>query len=84
MNKTTAKKIIEKYLQAAAITINGKNPWDIQVHQEDFYSRVLQEGALGLGESYMDQWWDCEKLDVLFYRVLKSELDEKIKGRAYD
>jgi cyclopropane-fatty-acyl-phospholipid synthase len=32
---------------------------------------VLQEGSLGLGESYMDGWWDCERLDIFFQRVTR-------------
>src|SRR3990167_8029279 len=83
MTKITAKTIIEKHLQSAGITVNGKNPWDIQVHHEDFYLRVLQEGALGLGESYMDKWWDCEKLDVFFDRILSARLNQKVQGNAY-
>ena len=83
MTKITAKTIIEKHLQSAGITVNGKNPWDIQVHREDFYLRVLQEGALGLGESYMDKWWDCEKLDVFFDRILSARLNQKVQGNAY-
>jgi cyclopropane-fatty-acyl-phospholipid synthase len=59
--------------------VNGNNPWDIQVHNEQFYSRVLHEGALGLGESYMDKWWDCARLDQLFERILKARLENKLK-----
>jgi cyclopropane-fatty-acyl-phospholipid synthase len=39
----------------------------------------MAQGALGLGESYMDGWWDCERLDEFFYRILVSELDRKVK-----
>jgi cyclopropane-fatty-acyl-phospholipid synthase len=31
----------------------------------------LQEGSLGLGESYMDGWWDCERLDIFFHKVAR-------------
>jgi cyclopropane-fatty-acyl-phospholipid synthase len=39
----------------------------------------MAQGALGLGESYMDGWWDCEKLDEFFYRILTAELDKKVR-----
>lgn len=65
----------QKLLSLAGIKINGDNPWDIRVHNEKFYQRVLTQGSLGLGESYMDGWWDCEKLDEFFYRVLRSEIE---------
>lgn len=41
--------------------------------------RVLSEGSMGLGESYMDGWWDCAKLDDFFYRILRAGLHDKSK-----
>lgn len=75
------KKIIESLLKCTGITINGKNDFDIQIHNEDVYARVLQQGALGLGESYMDGWWDCRDLDQFFERVLNSNLHLKIEDK---
>ena len=57
------KAFIVDLAAKARVTVNGTNPWDIQVHNEDFYPRVTQQAQLGLGESYMDGWWDCEQLD---------------------
>ena len=75
-----SEMIIRELLELADVEVNGKNPWDIQVHNPEFYSRVLQEASLGLGESYMDGWWDCEALDELIFRILKANLDSKVKG----
>ncbi len=77
MNHKTA---IENLFALAGITINGPNPYDIQVHDARFYQRVLSESALGLGESYMDGWWDCDALDELIHRILKARLEEKVRG----
>ena len=74
-----AEKIIKDLFTSAGVEFGGKNPWDIQVHNEEFYSRVLGQGSLGLGESYMDGWWDCEALDQFFYKILRAELDKKVK-----
>jgi cyclopropane-fatty-acyl-phospholipid synthase len=73
------KSIIESLLPNTGITINGNNPCDPQIHNEKFYGRVLRQGSLGLGESYMDGWWDCEKLDEFFHKVLSADLDHKVK-----
>ena len=73
------KHAIQNLLELADVTINGENPWDIQVHNPGFYARVLAGGSLALGESYMDGWWDCEALDQFFDRILGAELDKKIK-----
>ncbi|MDO8529940.1 MAG: cyclopropane fatty acyl phospholipid synthase [bacterium] len=69
-----AKQQIEKYLAQAGLTINGPNSWDLQVHNEKLYGRVLKGGSLALGEAYMDGWWDVEQLDEFFYRLLSPEL----------
>ena len=64
-------------LGKADIQIGGSRPWDIQIRNKRFYSRVFSEGSLGLGESYMDGWWNCEALDQLFFRVFRARLDEQ-------
>lgn len=70
-----AERIITSLLAQAGITVNGPNPFDIRVHDPDLYSRVLRDKSLGLGEAYMEGWWDCECLDELFRRLCLAELD---------
>jgi cyclopropane-fatty-acyl-phospholipid synthase len=79
--KDKYKKIAEEILGLAGVEINGINPWDIQVHNDKFYKRVITEGELGLGESYMDGWWDSERIDDFFYKILRAKLDEKIQRK---
>lgn len=69
MNKLI-ENIIRSKLLSAGISINGKNPWDIQIHDKRVYPRVFFKGSLGLGESYMEGWWDCQSLDSFFYKIL--------------
>jgi cyclopropane-fatty-acyl-phospholipid synthase len=64
----------------ADIQVNGTRPWDIRVRNEDFYARVLRQGSMGLGESYMENWWDAEKLDEFFYRVAKADLATQVRS----
>ncbi len=78
MKKITPKKICQDLLQTAGISINGQNPWDIHVHQEAFYQRVLSQGSLGLGVSYMDKWWDCDELDVFFEKILRIDVESNM------
>jgi cyclopropane-fatty-acyl-phospholipid synthase len=70
------KEIVQEILSAADVEINGRRPWDIQVRDERFYGRVLKEGSLGLGESYMDGWWECEDLSEFFRRLVPSRPEE--------
>lgn len=74
-----AKKIAEEILALADVKINGSNPWDIQIHDERFYQRVLMHASLGLGESYMDGWWSCASLDQFFFRILHANIEERIR-----
>lgn len=73
MNK---KLLVRKVLQKAGIVVNGSNNWDIVVKNEKFYNEVLTRGSLGLGESYMDGWWDCKRLDIFFAKLLRAELNK--------
>ncbi|RWR03528.1 cyclopropane fatty acyl phospholipid synthase [[Pantoea] beijingensis] len=77
-------RIVHEMLNIADIEINGSRPWDIQVKNPEFFKRVIQDGSLGLGESYMDGWWDCERLDILFQRVLIHKLDQKLPHHFKD
>ncbi|BAN96029.1 cyclopropane-fatty-acyl-phospholipid synthase [Plautia stali symbiont] len=77
-------RIAHELLERADIHINGTRPWDIQVRHADFFKRVLQEGSLGLGESYMDGWWECERLDMFFHRVLKHHLGKQLPHHFKD
>ena len=74
-----ARDKIREILALADIELNGPDPWDIQVHDERFYQRALSHGEMGLGESYMDGWWDVPQLDEFFSKAQKAELQEKIK-----
>ena len=74
------KEVIQSLLSEAQITLNCTGEADIQVTNSAFYNRVLLDGVLGLGESYMDGWWDVQKPDDLFYRLINASLHEKVKS----
>ncbi len=79
MKSPQPKRLIQELLDHAGVQIDGQAPWDIQVHNPDFYSRVIAGGSLALGESYMDGWWDCDALDRFFERILATRLDKKVR-----
>ncbi|HXF90935.1 MAG TPA: cyclopropane fatty acyl phospholipid synthase [Candidatus Nitrosotenuis sp.] len=72
------KNFIQELFSFADIKINGTRPWDIIIHNENFYLRLTKDAELSLGEMYMDGWWDCPKLDEFFYRILQANLKEKV------
>ena len=65
-------------VEQADIRLDGDRPWDLRVHEDAFYRRVLTGGSLALGESYMDGWWDCDALDQFFDRLLRARLDRTV------
>ncbi|WP_404704839.1 cyclopropane fatty acyl phospholipid synthase [Yersinia vastinensis] len=77
-------RITAEMLSQARIAINGNRPQDIRVNNPKFFKRVLQEGSLGLGESYMDGWWECDRLDIFFQSILAAELDTQLPKRLSD
>ena len=66
-----AKRLLEKHLEQVDVQVGGSRPWDVTVHNDRFFLRVIRDGAFGAAESYMDHWWDCDRLDELAARVLR-------------
>jgi cyclopropane-fatty-acyl-phospholipid synthase len=66
--------IVQRLLRMAGIDCNGSNPWDPQIHDRRFYLNLLLKGSLGLGESYVEGWWNCNRLDMFFDKLMRSGL----------
>jgi len=77
--KSGAREVVEEVFARIDVRLNGTRPWDIRVHNPDFYDRVLSGGSLALGESYMDGWWGCSALDQFFDRLLSAGLDRQVR-----
>lgn len=73
----SSQDFLYRVFKTAGITINGAARSDIKVHNSKFYDRVLAEGSLGLGDSYVEGWWDCEDLSQFFFLLLSAKIDEK-------
>lgn len=78
MAVTPPQNIIRQLLDIAGVTIDGSNPWDIQVHNPKFYQRIKTHFSLGLGEAYMEGWWDCPALDQFFERICRASLESYV------
>lgn len=77
------RRKVEALLNECGIRVNGGNPWDIRVVDEDFYVRVLRQGSLGFGESYMERSWDVDDLEELIYRLLNAHTEERVHPWRY-
>lgn len=69
---------VEHLLAEADVAIGGSRPQDIVIHAPRFAARVLAQGSLGLGESYMDGDWDAHRLDVFIEHLLRAGLDQRV------
>ena len=72
------KQDVERVLSKAGIKINGKNPWDITVHNSQVYRQMVLDGTVGVGESYMDGWWDCKQLDEMARHIYTSDTAKEL------
>jgi len=70
---------IRRLAAGLGIEIDGQRPFDIQVRDPRFYRRVLADGSLGLGESYMEGWWDCADLTELHRRILSHGTPARLR-----
>ena len=65
-------------LSGADVRLAGDRPWDVRVRDERLFRRVALGGLLGLGDAYVDGWWDCDAVDQLFARTLASNLPARL------
>ena len=81
MSGNDQKARVEQLLALGDVKLGGVRPWDISVHDERFYPIVLSHGSVGLGESYVDGWWDCGQLDEMFSRMFRADAEQAMRSR---
>jgi cyclopropane-fatty-acyl-phospholipid synthase len=73
-----SKQLSLRILGLAGIEVNGKNAWDIQVHDDRLWNRIISQRELGLAEAYMDGWWDVESIDQFLTKLLEINVLDKV------
>jgi cyclopropane-fatty-acyl-phospholipid synthase len=69
-----AREWFERLLARADIRVNGDRPWDMQLIGANVPERVLGQGTVGLGETYMDGDWTTERLDQFFHKIVRAQM----------
>lgn len=74
-----SERYMAELLTEAGIRLGGHRPWDIRLNKPGVAERVFGRGNLGLGETYMEGAWDCDRLDEFFHRLLRAGLQHKVR-----
>ncbi len=77
---SSMRQRFQEILAPAEIALDGSNRWDVQVHNEELFSRLAKDGTLGMGEAYMDGWWDCDAIDEMITRAFRAGLEDEIRN----
>src|SRR5262245_43702740 len=77
---TAEFELLRELLGRADVVLGGDRPWDIVVHDQRMAGRILGQGSLGAGESYMDGDWDCAQLDEMLARVMRGKVDTGLRS----
>jgi cyclopropane-fatty-acyl-phospholipid synthase len=73
---SSAKRFVLDHLSKAGISVGPASDADAIIHDDRFFDRVLRDGTLGLGESYMDGWWDAEALDDVLFKAANAKIQD--------
>ena len=74
MKYMSARDQVVALLKGTGVVLDGSNPWDPHIKNPKVFARVLSQGTLGVGESYMDDWWDVEDLTELVARTARARI----------
>ncbi|MBK8259218.1 MAG: cyclopropane fatty acyl phospholipid synthase [Polyangiaceae bacterium] len=75
-----AERFVRELFDSAGVGVEGKQPGDILVKNPEFYGRLVRDASIGLGESYMEEWWECDRLDLFIEKLLRIDIKKKITG----
>ncbi len=78
-----SERLVRKVFEAAGIEVGGSQPHDIRINNPKFYTRLLRDGSLGFGESYMDGWWDSDAIDQTITKFGLADLNTVMRDNWY-
>jgi cyclopropane-fatty-acyl-phospholipid synthase len=73
---------VKDFLAEAGVELNGPRPFDPQIRDDRFYSKLYLAPSLKIGEAYMAGWWECEQLDELFFRIFRHYNNNSLQGKG--
>ena len=68
------RRAVAETFALADVAIDGDRRWDIQVRDPRFFQALASHGSLGLGNAYIEDWWDTPSLEAFFDKVYRADL----------
>ncbi len=74
-----AKTFALSLLAQCDIPVNSAEPHSLRVHDERLWVRVISQRQLGLGEAYMEGWWESDRIDEMLTRIIVGGADAAVR-----
>ncbi|MGJ4789955.1 cyclopropane fatty acyl phospholipid synthase [Leptospira koniambonensis] len=79
MWKEKVRGKVEELFAKAGVSFGGNADWDIQVKDDRLFEKIFSNGSLGLGEAYMNGWFECGRFDETVRRLLDKGIEKAAK-----
>lgn len=76
---SSSERLVRELLGKADIEIGGSAEHDLVVHDRRFFACVVRDGSMGLGESYMEGWWDSPAIDEMVTRLHRANIPDHFR-----
>ena len=73
---SSAKRFVLDQIVRAGISLAPAPDAELTIHDDKLFDRLLRDGTLGLGESYMDGWWDAGPLDGVLFKLAAARVQD--------
>lgn len=77
-----AKRICLDLLAKANVPVDSSDRYSLKVNDERLWDRVVAQRQLGLGEAYIEGWFDSDALDEMLTRLIAVDATKAIPLRS--
>lgn len=79
MRQIRSEELVRDIFHECGIELQGDGSCDIELHDDEFFARVLRDGSLGFGESYMDGQWDARAVDEVVTQLMRHNIEGRLR-----
>ena len=78
----TKRDLAQALLVPAGVVLDGPQPWDPQIHDENIFEKLFRTGSLAVGETYMQGLWDVSDMAAFFSRAHRAGTASRVFSLA--